>query len=272
MADTLRDDYHTFYTTGKVVGMLLRQFDQRGKWVGKENSVPTHIIPMLSRTTLSKNQIEEKGPNGQISLKTSFIDQSDQPSSNINYHHIEGNIYIHEANSLIAENLLSCKNFYADRTKNIVVPNLIKVEGNFLARDCVRLEANKLEEITQSLHLDKLRDIVLNSLESIGTDAIASGAKTLTLPKLKEIKKCLYIPQASNIVSPKLKEIGSLDAKEMSEENLLKLFYSLNAKTLYRLLKNESSVGNIKSELIHTTLQKAIIKRAIKEGDQDLGL
>jgi len=266
----LADCYHHFYTTGEVTGPLFFEFDQRGRWMGRSQSTPAHLVKMLTMTVLSKPQMEEKGPKGKIILKTSFVDETSQLEANIKYHEVQGNIYINQARRLLLENLVECKNLYADRTQTIFAPSLEHVHRNFLGRDCKELTAPKLKRVGGSIHFDPLKELKLNKLEEVGADAIASGTKIAHLPNLKKVGKCLFMPQATKIHAPKLKEVKSLELTEMREQNLLELFNSLNNKTLGILLKNETEVGNARRDHIYKALQKELLIRALKQEDVDL--
>lgn len=267
MEKDLSDSYHHFYTTGELTGVLYKQFNQMGRWMGRNQATPAHLVSMLSRTHLSKDQREHKDEKGRITLKTSFVDEDSQDTCTIKYYKVDGNIYVNQAQNVYADNLIECANLYADRTQKLNLPKLKVVHGNLLARDCTELFAPKLLEITDSLHFDVLKELKLESIKTIG-NAIASKTKTIVLPKIVKIGKCLHIPNASRISTQSLQEIGSLNIGDMSAKNIASLLHSLNKKTLTNLIKNETEMGNTKSENLYKALQKETVSRTLKQEEQ----
>ena len=104
----MQDAIAHFESTGEIQEILLPGFDQRGRWTYSFSveGVEEALFEKLAGTKLDPVRLTNTNVSGETTLLCSFVDESEVAVA-IPYHHVKGEIVIHNAGTFDAPMLLS---------------------------------------------------------------------------------------------------------------------------------------------------------------------
>jgi hypothetical protein len=222
----MQDAIAHFESTGEIQEILLPGFDQRGRWTYSFSveGVEEALFEKLAGTKLDPVRLTNTNVSGETTLLCSFVDESEVAVA-IPYHHVKGEIVIHNAGTFDAPMLLSVgERMVSICAMEFRIPKLQSVGGALEAQSAVKFNAPNLQSVGGWLCAQVAGEFHAPKLQSVGGGLDAGVAKKFHIPQLQVVEKGLDAGSALNFDAPDLQSVGGdLNAGSAVQFNAPKL-------------------------------------------------